>query len=301
MGLGVRILLERSEGEMPTTTDYVSSVSLLPTVEFLETIPKRQWSTENDYYVSFSPIDPIFHFSENDEVICLGSESDFLESSYGDAKIKNPFAYTRPESSPVLSVYQTVRILNPKQKPKSSFLYRKKTDGSKEVILVSDSIPSPSKSSDTNAIEAPLSDSFARECLSWFDSSADYFIGFGSISGDVGTIADGDSIAIISKSEDILAGAIDFSTASIPYTNIQVVNTVSALTPFVKIEMCTGVEYTQSGTSPNPSFLFLYTVNSSSESVVSFLHDFKEQVTKDMLYGEVTTSISWSPQDIVII
>jgi hypothetical protein len=25
MGLGVRILLERSEGEMPTTTDYVSS------------------------------------------------------------------------------------------------------------------------------------------------------------------------------------------------------------------------------------------------------------------------------------
>jgi hypothetical protein len=28
MGLGVRILLERSEGEMPTTTDYVSSVSL---------------------------------------------------------------------------------------------------------------------------------------------------------------------------------------------------------------------------------------------------------------------------------
>jgi hypothetical protein len=29
MGLGVRILLERSEGEMPTTPDYVSSVSLL--------------------------------------------------------------------------------------------------------------------------------------------------------------------------------------------------------------------------------------------------------------------------------
>jgi hypothetical protein len=25
MGLGVRILLERSEGEMPTTPDYVSS------------------------------------------------------------------------------------------------------------------------------------------------------------------------------------------------------------------------------------------------------------------------------------
>jgi hypothetical protein len=25
MGLGVRILLERSEGEMPTITDYVSS------------------------------------------------------------------------------------------------------------------------------------------------------------------------------------------------------------------------------------------------------------------------------------
>ena len=280
---------------MPEALDYAfsSSVSLIPTTDFLDEISHTQWSTESDYFVSFSPVELEFFASASNEVICLNSESELLNSGYGDVKIKNPFAYSRPESSPVLSVYQSSRYLVPSRKPKSIFLYRLTDSKSKEVILASNFNTSP--------VEAPPLDAFPRECLSWFNSETDYFIGFGSYTDAIGTIADGDSVAVTALSSEILTGAIDFSTSAIPYTSIQVVNTISPLAPYVKIQFCTSVEYTLSETAPNPNFMFLYGTNSTGDSLVSFVYDFGEGATDDILFGAVTVDISWNPEDIVVI
>lgn len=280
---------------MPTTSDYAyaTSVSLIPTTEFLDKIARSQWATENEYYVGFSPVELDFFANSSSEVICLNLEADLLSSGYSDIKIKNPFAYSRPESSPVLSVYQSSRYLAPSQKPNSIFLYRLTESKNKEIILASNC--------DKNPTEAPPLDCFSRECLSWFNSETDYFIGFGSYTEGIATIAEGDSIAVSALSNEILEGIIDFSISSISHTSIQVVDTVSPITPYVKIQFCTSAEYTLSETSPNPNFMLLYGIGSTGDSLVSFVYDFKGNATEDILFGEVTVQVSWNPEDIVII
>lgn len=284
---------------MPTTTDYVSSVSLLPTTDFLNDIAHRQWATESDYFIGFSPVQLNFFSSANSEVICLNSESELLSSEYGAIKLSNPFAHSRPELSPILSVYQKGKYLALSQKPTSFFLYRLEEDKTKSVILASNVKDNPE-----DTTEAPPLDCFSRECMTWFSSDTDYFIGFSSYSDNlsgIGSIADGSSIAATTPSSDILSNLIDYSTASISHTSIQVVNTASMIEPFVRIQFCTGVQYSVTSTSPDPNILLLYGVNSQNDSLVSFVHDFGSKTSGDILLGAVTVEISWNPENIVII
>ena len=48
-----------------TITDYVSSVSLLPTVEFLEYVAQKQFGTNNSYGLGFSALVPEFSSTTN--------------------------------------------------------------------------------------------------------------------------------------------------------------------------------------------------------------------------------------------
>jgi hypothetical protein len=300
MGLGVRILLERSEGEMPTTTDYVSSVSMLPTVEFLELVAKKQWDSTVSYGLGISTIVPMFHSTTNSEWLCLNTEAEFLNSPIGTVSIKNPFAYTRPESSPVYIGYNDISIPSAKvNKAKSLYLFRIDEDGINEVITVSNY-----DKKDRNVTTAPPIDCFSRECMTWFSSDVDWFTGFGQMPASLPVlVVDGNGV-LLSKSDDIMAGLIDKSSVQIGVTSIQVINTVSELSPYVVIEFTTGVGYSTEITSPtSPDTLFLFSVNKDNDSVVAFAYDYNaSSTTPDNLgFSSLTTQIYFDSKETIII
>ena len=266
-----------------TSPDYISSISLLPTVDFLEYIAKKQWGSEASYGVGLSTITPLFYSSTNSEWLCLNSESEFLESSLGTKSIKTPFGYTRPESSPVLVSFNDLSIPSNKiAKAKSLFLFRIGDNGN-EVISVSNY----DKNSD-NTTTAPPLDCFSRECLSWFNTSIDWYIGIGS---DTLESLDVDgNIAIVSKSEDILNSLIT-SSSKVP---TEVSNKPSSDSPYVSVVFGTGIVY--QGEAINS--LFLYSVD-EDDSLVAFAEQFKGQTSIDFAFLDI--EISFQSNQIIII
>ena len=291
MGLGVRILLERSEGEMPTTTDYVSSVSMLPTLEFLELVAKKQWDSDVSYGLGISTIVPMFHSTTNSEWLCLNTEAEFLEAPIGTISIKSPFGYTRPESSPVyVSFNDSVKIdKNKVNKAKSLFLFRIGEEQN-EIITVSNY-----DKKDQNVTTAPPLDCFSRECMTWFGSDVDWFTGFGVSSQSLASFVVNDDGIILSKSSDILSGVISESVKTVDYTNIQVLNTVSELTPWVSIQLSTGVQLTGDNEA---NILFLYSVDKDGDSLVSFAYGYTAPIST-VGYNMMITDVSFNSEDII--
>ena len=291
MGLGVRILLERSEGEMPTTTDYVSSVSMLPTLEFLELVAKKQWDSTVSYGLGISTIVPMFHSTTNSEWLCLNTEAEFLEAPIGTISIKSPFGYTRPESSPVyVSFNDSVKIdKNKVNKAKSLFLFRIGEEQN-EIITVSNY-----DKKDQNVTTAPPLDCFSRECMTWFSSDVDWFTGFGVSSQSLASFVVNDDGIILSKSSDILSGVISESVKTVDYTNIQVLNTVSELTPWVSIQLSTGVQLTGDNEA---NILFLYSVDKDGDSLVSFAYGYTAPIST-VGYNMMITDVSFNSEDII--
>ena len=274
-----------------TTPDYISSVSLLPTVEFMEYVARKQWDSGLDYVLGLSEVVPTFHSTTNSEWVCLNSESEFLESPLGTFPIKNPFSYTRPESSPVFVALNDISI--PKNKvgnAKSLFLYRI-IDNDFEVVSVANYDKS-------NVTTAPPLDCFTRECLTWFSSDVDWFSGFAVSSQSLAPFIVGDDGIVLSKSEDILAGIIESSTAVIPHTNIQILNTISELTPWVSIQLSTGASLID--TEEKASILFLYSVDKDNDSLVSFAHGFTTPVGQGLSYDRILTEVSFTSETIII-
>ena len=291
MGLGVRILLERLEGEMPTTTDYVSSVSMLPTLEFLELVAKKQWDSDVSYGLGISTIVPMFHSTTNSEWLCLNTEAEFLEAPIGTISIKSPFGYTRPESSPVyVSFNDSVKIdKNKVNKAKSLFLFRIGEEQN-EIITVSNY-----DKKDQNVTTAPPLDCFSRECMTWFSSDVDWFTGFGVSSQSLASFVVNDDGIILSKSSDILSGVISESVKTVDYTNIQVLNTVSELTPWVSIQLSTGVQLTGDNEA---NILFLYSVDKDGDSLVSFAYGYTAPIST-VGYNMMITDVSFNSEDII--
>jgi hypothetical protein len=277
---------------MPTTPDYVSSVSLLPTVEFLELVANKQWGTQNNYGLGFSTITPLFGSTTNSEWLCFNSESEFLESPRGTVSIKNPFAYTRLESSPVYVGHSDISMSKDKiNGAKSLFLFRIGDDGN-EVITVSNY-----DKSDKNVTTAPPIDCFSRECLTWFSGDVDWFIGFGVSSQSLASFVVDDNGIILSKSGDILSGVISKSVTTIDYTNIQVLNTTSELSPWVSIQLSTGIQYM--GTEDDKAnILFIYSVDKDDDSLVAFAHGYTSPTIQS--YDRITTEVSFNSGIIII-
>lgn len=279
---------------MSTTTDYISSVSLLPTVEFLEYVAKKQWDSSASYGLGISTIVPLFHSTTNSEWLCLNSEVEFLMTPLGTAAIKNPFSYTRPESSPVYVSYGDITIPSNKiSKAKSLFLFRIGENGN-EIITVSNY-----DKTDKNVTTAPPLDCFSRECMTWFSSDVDWFTGFGISSQSLASFVVDDNGIILSKSSDILAGVIPESVTTVDYTNIQVINTVSELTPWVSMQLSTGVQYV-GGDDNKANILFLYSVDKDNDSLVAFAHGYTAPIISSS-YDIIVTNVSFNPEDIVII
>lgn len=276
---------------MSTTTDYVSSVSLLPTIEFLELVAKKQWDSSASYGLGISTIVPMFHSTTNSEWLCLNTEAEFLEAPIGTISIKNPFAYTRPESSPVYVGYNdSVKIdKNKINKAKSLFLFRI-GDEQNEIITVSNY-----DKTDRNVTTAPPLDCFSRECLTWFSSDVDWFTGFGTLSGSLSELIVEDNGIVTNKSEDILTNLIPFSTKPVYYSNISF-STVTTLSPFVTIKFASEVEYVKTESTPDYNVLFLY----NSDSLVAFAGDIVSK--SESFYSEsLKTKVYFDSQEIIII
>jgi hypothetical protein len=282
--------------DVGTNPFYVSTISLLPTIDFLEYVAKKQWDSDVSYGLGISTIVPMFHSTTNSEWLCLNSESEFLESPKGTISIKNPFAYTRPESSPVYIGYNDISIPSAKaNKAKSLYLFRIDEDGKNEVIMVSNYDKKPD-----NVTSAPPIDCFSRECLTWFSSNIDWFTGFGISSQSLAPFIVDDDGIILSKSSDILAGIIPESVTTVDYTNIQVLNTVSTLTPWVSIQLSTGIQFLNSA-SDDINLLFLYSVDENNDSMVAFCHGYTTPFSQGISYDTIITDISFNSKDIIII
>lgn len=266
-----------------------SSISLLPTVEFLEAIAQKQWSTDVDYGVGFSTTPARFFSTTNSEWLCLNSESEFLEAPLGTISIKNPFAYTRPESSPVFVAFNNLSIPTGKINSSESLFLFREIDGEQQILLASNYDKKPE-----NITTAPPIDCFSRECLSWFSSDIDWFIGFGNLSNSIDKFIVDDNGIIISKSNNIINSVIEESILECGHSSIQVIGSVSTLSPFVTIQLATSVEYTGNDAV---DILFLY----NSDDIVAFAYQFTEPQTLNVEYGILETTIGWYNEDVVII
>lgn len=282
-----------------TTPDYASTVSMLPTVEFLELVAKKQWDSTASYGLGISTVVPLFHSTTNSEWLCLNTETEFLQSPIGTVAIKNPLSYSRPESSPVYVAYNKESIsisVNKVNKAKSLFLFRI-GDEQNEIITVSnyDKI-------NENVTTAPPLDCFSRECMTWFSSDVDWFTGFGISSQSLASFVVDDNGIVLSKSSDILSGLIPESVTTVDYTNIQVVNTVSTLTPWVQIQLSTGVQLVApEEDKDNINILFLYSVNKDNDSLVAFAHGYTTPGKSSILYDTIETKVYFDNSEIIVI
>lgn len=277
---------------MPTTTDYASTVSMLPTVEFLELVAKKQWDSNANYGVGISTIVPLFYSTTNSEWLCLNSEAEFLQSPIETVSIKNPLSYTRPESSPVYVAYEDKGISIPATKmsrAKSLFLFRI-GESKSEIITVSNY-----DKTDKNVTTAPPLDCFSRECLTWFSSDVDWYVGFGNLTASLTELIVNEDGAIENKSEDILD--VITGNISLPHSTIDA-QIPSTSTPYVILRMGTRIYYEDTISSINTVFLF--GVNSDKDSLVGFADYFETPKTK-VDYESIVIGVSYDCQEIIII
>jgi hypothetical protein len=238
----------------------------------------------------------MFHSTTNSEWLCLNTEAEFLEAPTGTISIKNPFAYTRPESSPVYVGYNDISIPSAKaNKAKSLYLFRIDEDGKNEVIMVSNYDKKPD-----NVTSAPPIDCFSRECMTWFSSDVDWFTGFGVTSQSLASFVVDDNGIILTKSSDLLSGLITKSVTTVDYTNIQVINTVSELTPWVSVQLSTGVQYMGSE-DDKANILFLFSVDKDNDSLVAFAHGYTAPGKQGFLYDIIETQIYFDSSEIIVI
>jgi hypothetical protein len=151
-----------------------------------------------------------------------------------------------------------------------------------------------------NVTTAPPLDCFSRECLTWFSSDVDWFTGFGVTSQSLASFVVDDNGIILTKSSDILAGVIPESVTTVDYTNIQVLNTVSELTPWVSIQLSTGVQYMGSE-DDKANILFLFSVDKDDDSLVAFAHGYTAPGKQGFLYDIIETQIYFDTSEIIII
>ena len=145
-------------------------------------------------------------------------------------------------------------------------------------------------------------DCFSRECLSWFSSDVDWFTGFGVSSQSLASFVVDDNGIILSKSSDILAGVIPESVTSVSYTNIQVIGTTSTISPWVSIELSTGVQLIASEENQGKAnILCLFSVDDNNDSLVAFAHGYTSSQKNNIYYDSMLINISFSSNDIVII
>jgi hypothetical protein len=145
-------------------------------------------------------------------------------------------------------------------------------------------------------------DCFSRECLTWFSSDVDWFTGFGVSSQSLASFVVNDDGIILTKSSDLLETIIENSTASLPYTSISILNTISELTPWVSLQLSTGVSYiSQPELTDQANTLFIYSVDSNADSLIAFSYGFTAPLSQGISYDMIITDISFSSEDIVII
>jgi hypothetical protein len=109
-----------------------------------------------------------------------------------------------------------------------------------------------------------------------------------------------DNGIILTKSSDILAGVIPESVTTVDYTNIQVVNTVSTFTPWVSIQLSTGVQYMGSE-DDKANILFLFSVDKDDDSLVAFAYGYTAPGKQGFLYDIIETQIYFDTSEIIII
>jgi hypothetical protein len=133
--------------------------------------------------------------------------------------------------------------------------------------------------------------------MTWFSSNVDWFTGFGVSSQSLASFVVDDNGIILTKSSDILAGVIPESVTTVDYTNIQVLNTVSELTPWVSIQLSTGVQYMGSE-DDKANILFLYSVDKDNDSLVAFAHGYTAPIST-VDYNMMITDISFNSEDTI--
>jgi hypothetical protein len=136
--------------------------------------------------------------------------------------------------------------------------------------------------------------------MTWFSSNVDWFTGFGVSSQSLASFVVDDNGIILTKSSDILAGVIPESVTTVDYTNIQVLNTVSELTPWVSIQLSTGVQYMGSE-DDKANILFLYSVDKDNDSLVAFAHGYTAPVKMRASYDNIESQIYFDSSEIIII
>ena len=268
-----------------TTSD---NISLLPTVDFLEHAAKKQWGANNDYGVGFSPVVPEFFSTTNSEWLCLNSESEFLASPLGTAAFKSPFNYTRPESSPTFVALDDISIEQRKiGKAKSLFLFRI-GESQPEIITVSNYDKNPD-----NITTAPPLNCFSRECLSWFDTNNDWYVGLGLNNNSITILTDNSSGVIINDSNEITDDMVT-SSSKIPSTLIELVGLSSTSSPYVSVCFGSGIHY-----QGDVNTMFLYSVN-GDDSLVAFAGQFTKNQTS-VEFSSIDIEISFQSTDTIIV
>jgi hypothetical protein len=86
---------------------------------------------------------------------------------------------------------------------------------------------------------------------------------------------------------------------TVDYTNIQVLNTVSELTPWVSIQLSTGVQYMGSE-DDKANILFLYSVDKDNDSLVAFAYGYTAPIST-ISYNMMITDVSFDSKDIITI
>lgn len=114
-----------------SATDYASTITLLPTVEFLEYVNAQQMK---DLEIGFGTAIPRFYSSTNSEWICLNSVSEF--ANLPTYPIKNSTTKTELTSDALFLFSSTAKTTKTLGQSKSVFLCRN-TEGEKDILLIS--------------------------------------------------------------------------------------------------------------------------------------------------------------------
>jgi hypothetical protein len=87
---------------------------------------------------------------------------------------------------------------------------------------------------------------------------------------------------------------------TVDYTNIQVVNTVSTFTPWVSIQLSTGVQYMGSE-DDKANILFLYSVDKDNDSLVAFAYGYTTPQKSSLYYDRIESEIYFDCNKTIII
>jgi hypothetical protein len=172
---------------------------------------------------------------------------------------------------------------------KSLFLFRI-GEGGNEVVTVSNYDKKPD-----NVTTAPPLDCFSRECMTWFNTNNDWYIGLGLNDNSISTLLNNGSVIVDDSSKNILNDIITSSSIIAPST-VELLELPSTDSPYVSIYFGGGIIY--KGDEINT--LFLYSVD-DNDSLVAFAGQFTNNQTS-VSYGFLEVEIGFqSSQNNIII